>query len=199
MLDRLLLGPACSARAMIGDPDPYTAALSAMELFRVDDVVIFDAARRGARAGLRANLLERLRGANLGARRACRRRAQTQARPRPRPPRGARWRQAGIRARSRARPRGAHGPPPRESQLAGRASASSGLLLFIISEVDWSSVRSSPLISLSGSRRATLGRRHGTTLPVEVAGVNIRDPGLVLVHDALRSADWRSRTAIASA
>jgi hypothetical protein len=47
---------------MIGDPDPYTAAVNALELFRVDDVVI--STLPDERSGwLRSNLLERVRGA----------------------------------------------------------------------------------------------------------------------------------------
>ena len=58
MLDRLhsegLLGS-----GMIGDPDPYTAAVNALELFRVDDVVI--STLPNARSGwMRANLIERV-------------------------------------------------------------------------------------------------------------------------------------------
>jgi hypothetical protein len=58
MLDRLhsdnLLGS-----GMIGDPDPYTAAVNALELFRVDDVVI--STLPNERSGwLRSNLLERV-------------------------------------------------------------------------------------------------------------------------------------------
>ena len=61
MLDRLsaagLLGS-----GMIGDPDPYTAAINALELFRVDDVVI--STLPGERSGwLRSNLIERVRSA----------------------------------------------------------------------------------------------------------------------------------------
>jgi hypothetical protein len=61
MLDRLheagLLGS-----GMIGDPDPYTAAVNALELFRVDDVVI--STLPDERSGwLRANLIERVQGA----------------------------------------------------------------------------------------------------------------------------------------
>jgi hypothetical protein len=58
MLDRLhsddLLGS-----GMIGDPDPYTAAVNALELFRVDDVVI--STLPNERSGwLRSELLERV-------------------------------------------------------------------------------------------------------------------------------------------
>jgi hypothetical protein len=61
MLDRLhaagLLGS-----GMIGDPDPYTAAMNALELFHVDDVVI--STLPGERSGwLRAKLIERVRSA----------------------------------------------------------------------------------------------------------------------------------------
>jgi hypothetical protein len=58
MLDRLhsagLLGS-----GMIGDPDPYTAAVNALELFRVDDVVI--STLPDQRSGwMRSNLIERV-------------------------------------------------------------------------------------------------------------------------------------------
>ncbi len=47
---------------MIGDPDPYTAAMNALELFRVDDVVI--STLPDERSGwMRSHLLERVRGA----------------------------------------------------------------------------------------------------------------------------------------
>jgi hypothetical protein len=62
MLDRLL-GAGLLGSGMIGDPDPYTAAVNALELFTVDDVVI--STLPGERSGwLRANLIERVRGAS---------------------------------------------------------------------------------------------------------------------------------------
>jgi hypothetical protein len=61
MLDRLSAAGLLSS-GMIGDPDPYTAAMNALELFRVDDVVI--STLPGERSGwLRSNLIERVRGA----------------------------------------------------------------------------------------------------------------------------------------
>ncbi len=61
MLDRLSEAGLLSS-GMIGDPDPYTAAINALELFRVDDVVI--STLPGERSGwLRSNLIERVRGA----------------------------------------------------------------------------------------------------------------------------------------
>jgi hypothetical protein len=61
MLDRLHAAGLLGA-GMIGDPDPYTAALNALELFRVDDVVI--STLPDERSGwLRANLIERVRHA----------------------------------------------------------------------------------------------------------------------------------------
>ncbi|HEV2975359.1 MAG TPA: hypothetical protein VGX69_10270 [Solirubrobacteraceae bacterium] len=58
MLDRLHDADLL-ASGMIGDPDPYTAAVNALELFRVDDIVI--STLPGERSGwLRANLIERV-------------------------------------------------------------------------------------------------------------------------------------------
>ena len=61
MLERLRAAE-LPAAGMIGDPDPYTATMNALELFRVDDVVI--STLPNERSGwLRANLIERIRGA----------------------------------------------------------------------------------------------------------------------------------------
>jgi hypothetical protein len=61
MLDRLHAAGMLSS-GMIGDPDPYTATLNALELFRVDDVVI--STLPGERSGwMRSNLIERVRHA----------------------------------------------------------------------------------------------------------------------------------------
>jgi hypothetical protein len=60
MLDRLHAVGLLSS-GMIGDPDPYTAAANALELFHVDDVVI--STLPGERSGwLRSKLIERVRG-----------------------------------------------------------------------------------------------------------------------------------------
>jgi hypothetical protein len=62
MLDRLHASGLLSS-GMIGDPDPYTATINALELFHVDDVVI--STLPGERSGwMRSNLLERVRGAS---------------------------------------------------------------------------------------------------------------------------------------
>jgi hypothetical protein len=59
MLDRLRAAGLLSS-GMIGDPDPYTAAMNALELFRVDEVVI--STLPDERSGwLRADLIERVR------------------------------------------------------------------------------------------------------------------------------------------
>ena len=61
MLDRLHKAGLISS-GMIGDPDPYTAAVNALELFRVDDIVI--STLPDERSGwLRANLIERVQSA----------------------------------------------------------------------------------------------------------------------------------------
>jgi hypothetical protein len=58
MLD-LLHEAGLLSSGMIGDPDPYTAAMNALELFRVDDVVI--STLPDERSGwLRSNLIERV-------------------------------------------------------------------------------------------------------------------------------------------
>jgi hypothetical protein len=61
MLERLDAAGQLSA-GMIGDPDPYTAVINALELFKVDDVVISTLPKE--RSGwLRGNLIERVRNA----------------------------------------------------------------------------------------------------------------------------------------
>jgi hypothetical protein len=61
MLDRLHEAGLLSS-GMIGDPDPYTAAVNALELFRVDDIVI--STLPNERSGwMRANLIERVQAA----------------------------------------------------------------------------------------------------------------------------------------
>lgn len=61
MLDSLREAGLLSS-GMIGDPDPYTAVMNALELFRADDVVI--STLPGERSGwLRSNLIERVQGA----------------------------------------------------------------------------------------------------------------------------------------
>lgn len=61
MLERLDAAGVLSA-GMIGDPDPYTSVMNALELFKVDDIVI--STLPGERSGwLRADLIERVQGA----------------------------------------------------------------------------------------------------------------------------------------
>ena len=62
MLDRLHAAGLLSS-GMIGDPDPYTATMNALELFTVDDIVI--STLPDERSGwLRSNLIERVRSAS---------------------------------------------------------------------------------------------------------------------------------------
>ncbi|HEX5310055.1 MAG TPA: hypothetical protein VFW38_13375 [Solirubrobacteraceae bacterium] len=62
MLERLDSAGLLSA-GMIGDPDPYTAVINALELFNVDDVVI--STLPGERSGwMRSHLIERVRSAS---------------------------------------------------------------------------------------------------------------------------------------
>jgi hypothetical protein len=59
VVDRLI-AEGLIAAGMIGDPDPYTATMNALQFFRVDDIVIstLPATRSG---WLRADLIERVR------------------------------------------------------------------------------------------------------------------------------------------
>jgi hypothetical protein len=59
VLDRLR-GRGLYAAGMIGDPDPYTAIMNALQWFRVDDIVIstFPETKSG---WLRADLIDRVR------------------------------------------------------------------------------------------------------------------------------------------
>jgi hypothetical protein len=59
VVDRLIAENLIAA-GMIGDPDPYTATMNALQFFRVDDVVIstLPATRSG---WLRADLIARVR------------------------------------------------------------------------------------------------------------------------------------------
>ena len=61
VLDRLRVRGLLAA-GMIGDPDPYTAIMNALQYFRVDDIVIstFEETKSG---WLRADLVERVRRA----------------------------------------------------------------------------------------------------------------------------------------
>ncbi len=62
MLDKLREAGLLSS-GMIGDPDPYTAAINAMELFRVDNIVI--STLPDERSGwMRSNLIERVQSAS---------------------------------------------------------------------------------------------------------------------------------------
>ena len=52
-----------TAAGMVGDPDPYTAIMNALQYFRVDDIIIstFPETKSG---WLRADLIERVRSAS---------------------------------------------------------------------------------------------------------------------------------------
>ena len=52
-----------TAAGMIGDPDPYTAIMNALQYFRVDDIVISTFAETKS-GWLRADLIQRVRNAS---------------------------------------------------------------------------------------------------------------------------------------
>jgi hypothetical protein len=62
VLDRLR-GAGLAAAGMIGDPDPYTAIMNALQYFRIDDIVISTFAETKS-GWLRGDLIERVRTAS---------------------------------------------------------------------------------------------------------------------------------------
>ena len=179
MLDRLG-GAGLLSSGMIGDPDPYTATMNALELFRVDDIVI--STLPGERSGwLRSNLIERVRT----------------------PPRRASstWSSSPSPTRSRLRPRSGHDggsqhPPPGRSrprraprpaagqpQLARRGAAARDAAFHHLRGDDLRRVLHRLLLHphrpgspVAGSRDRAAGARRGR---------QHSDPDLLLVHAAL--------------
>ena len=149
---------------MIGDPDPYTATMNALQFFRVDDIVIstLPATRSG---WMRADLIERVRTASNkpvehveSAEAAERRQAVRSA----------------MEAASIAHAHDDHehhGPPPanRSSRVEPQLL---GMLLFIISEV----MVFGAFFTAYFFIRVVAGDQwfpiRGHELPVAVAGVN---------------------------
>ena len=199
MLDRLhsagLLGS-----GMIGDPDPYTAAVNALELFRVDDVVI--STLPDQRSGwMRANLIERVQ--HMTSAPVEHVVVDLQAAP---AASGRRVEEPAMEAASIAHPAGA---TPRRQPTAATTTARRprtparapsppllGMLLFIISEV----MVFGAFFTAYFFIRIAQGDpwpAPGTELPVEVAGVNTAI--LVSSSFTIHWAERRSRKATASA
>ena len=173
------------AAGMIGDPDPYTATMNALQFFRVDDIVI--STLPGDPLGLAARRPHRARAQGIEQARRARRAADAPTRPRRSRP----WKPP----RSPTPPTTTHhGPPDGQPQLARRARDCSGCC-FSSSPRSWSSGPSSRPTSSSGSC-ADDGRlvpdRTDMELPVAVAGVNTAILRVVVVHAAL-GRDVRSR------
>ena len=162
MLDRLH-GAGLLGSGMIGDPDPYTAAVNALELFRVDDVVI--STLPDERSGwMRSNLIERVRRRHLGAGRA---RGRRPPGPRPRPRPHSEEHDGGSQRRARM-PSTTARRPNRSSRVEPQLL---GMLLFIISEV----MVFGAFFTAYFFIRIAQGDpwpAPGTQLPVAVAGVN---------------------------
>ena len=161
MIDRARAADLICA-GMIGDPDPYTAVMNALQFFRVDDIVIstLPATRSG---WMRADLIERVRARLQQARRARR------VRPRPRRPRRSVMEAASIAHAEHDHEH--HGPPPanRSSRVETQLL---GMLLFIVSEV----MVFGAFFTAYFFIRVVAGDQwfpfQGHELPVAVAGVN---------------------------
>ena len=159
---------ACSPPGMIGDPDPYTATMNALQFFRVDEIVISTLPRDALGLAARATS------------------SSASRRPRLKPvehvesaPRGRRHRHRGERRDldgsrlghrrhdARRAPRAARGQP----LLAGRARSCSGCC-FSSSPRSWSSGPSSRPTSSSGSSAGRVVRPRARSCPKLIAGVN---------------------------
>ena len=181
------------AAGMIGDPDPYTATMNALQFFRVDDIVIStlpdDALGLAARRPHRAR---------AQARRAC---PSSTSPPRPRPPPEARRSTmeaatiADGHADARRAPRAAAGQP----QLARRAPAAR--------DAAFHHLRDHGLRRLLHGLLLHPGRDDGDHVVPDRTGTRCRSRSpastrailrVVVVHAAL-GARRRSRTATASA
>ena len=104
-----------TAAGMIGDPDPYTAIMNALQYFRVDDIVISTFAETKS-GWLRADLIERVRRATGKPVEHVVHRRPVAAEPPPRRADGSRL----------DRPRRAPRPAARAPLLAGRTRRRSG-------------------------------------------------------------------------
>ena len=170
-----------SCAGMIGDPDPYTAAMNALSFFRVDDIVI--STLPGDALGLAARRPDRARAQappTSPSSTSCPAEAADPApRPQPRSSHGSR------RDRPRRRPR-RRPPRPAPANRSSRVEPQLlGMLLFIISEVMVFGAFFTAYFFIRVVARATRGPPHGTELPVAVAGVEHGDPAVVVAHDAL--------------
>ena len=151
---------------MIGDPDPYTATMNALQFFRVDDIVIstLPATRSG---WLRADLIERVRSAtNMPVEHVVAgRRAPAARRP-------GRLMEAAAHRPRHATHDDHHGPPAanRSSRVEPQLL---GMLLFIISRDHGLRGLLHGLLLHPGRATATPWFPvRGHELPVAVAGVN---------------------------
>ena len=147
---------------MIGDPDPYTATMNALQFFQRRRRRHLDAARRRARAGC----------APTSSSACARRRASPSSTSWP-SSRSRRLRPDGRPHASRARSPTTTITTARRRPTAARASSRScSGCCFSSSRRSWSSGPSSRPTSSSGSCRATSGSGRGHELPVAIAGVN---------------------------
>ena len=156
MLDRLRVRGLYAA-GLVGDPDPYTAIMNALQYFRVDDIVISTFAETKS-GWLRSDLVERVR--------------RVSGKPvehivHAGDDRSGRLMEAASIAQAHA---DHHGPPP--AHRSSRAEpATLGMLLFIISEVMIFGAFFTAYFFIRVVNHDPWPA-HGTLLPEAVAGIN---------------------------
>ena len=168
------------APGMIGDPDPYTATMNALQFFTRRRRRHLDAARASARAGCAptsssASARRRTSHGRARRRRARRRRDGGLS---------ADQMEAAALAHSHARRPGHHGPPAanRSSRVEPQIL---GMLLFIISEIMVFGAFFTAYFFIRVVHGDQWFPVDGIELPVAVAGVNTAILSQLVAHDAL--------------
>ena len=161
------------AAGMIGDPDPYTAVMNAVQYFHISEIVI-STLPEGSSQWVADKLVDRVRDADQ------RRRSSTSSRAREGGGVGGRAQRAHVDD-----DHDHHGPPEANRSLAGRARVPRDAAFHHLRGDDLRRVLHGLLLHPGRGRRRVAGRGRP---PAEAdRGLQHRDPDLVLVHDPLRA------------
>ena len=161
---------------MIGDPDPYTAAMNALQYFHISEVVISTLPSNRS-AWVEKGLVEKIERDSGKPVQHIEARDEAQRLMEAASVAGTHGSHAGVHDEEH------HGPP--EANRSSRVEPQLlGMLLFIISEV----MVFGAFFTAYFFIRVVNGDEWpaaGTELPKLIAGVNTCDPAVVVVHDAL--------------